>query len=297
MPYANFGEEYPRHRKVRRLADGPFRLHVSIVCQCSGDQNDGIVTLDTLEAVTHWPRLSQYLPDLLQAGLLHDNGDGTWTVHDYLDYNISAADHARRASLAKARKARWKAKAEATNPTGDQVERVPDASENACGTRSGTRSERTSRARTFQTRPDQGNSPYVENLETQGCTKRSVNATRSDAPTTLTYADPDFADFWAAYPRKVGKKTALAAWVKALHRETSSDIIAAAYKLANDPNLPEKQFIPHPTTWLNRDGWLDDPYPTPQHANRPGRQIQALQGLYEAANRPTGQLLLEGGRP
>ena len=24
--------------------------------------------------------------------------------------------------------------------------------------------------------------------------------------------------------------------------------------------MPPVQFIPHPTTWLNREGWLDDPY-------------------------------------
>jgi hypothetical protein len=38
-------------------------------------------------------------------------------------------------------------------------------------------------------------------------------------------------------------------------------IVAAAHRIANDPNLPEPQFIPHPATWLDRAGWEDAPYP------------------------------------
>jgi hypothetical protein len=68
-------------------------------------------------------------------------------------------------------------------------------------------------------------------------------------------------DFWAAYPRKVGKRAAETAWVRACRRAHPADVVAAAKRLADDPNLPEPQFVPHPATWLNRDGWLDPPCP------------------------------------
>ena len=77
--------------------------------------------------------------------------------------------------------------------------------------------------------------------------------------------------FWNNYPRKVGKGSAEKSFGKALtevddrQRETlAKQIITSALALANDPNLPEAQYIPHASTWLNREGWLDEPYPERQ---------------------------------
>lgn len=67
-----------------------------------------------------------------------------------------------------------------------------------------------------------------------------------------------FNEFWEAYPRKVGKGAALKAFAACLWQ---ANAVAGARRLANDPNLPEPQYIPHPATWLNREGWSDDPYP------------------------------------
>ena len=67
-----------------------------------------------------------------------------------------------------------------------------------------------------------------------------------------------FDEFWKIYPRKVAKATARKSFIR---RQNKDEIIEGAKRLAADPNLPETQFIPHPATWLNREGWLDDPYP------------------------------------
>jgi hypothetical protein len=41
--------------------------------------------------------------------------------------------------------------------------------------------------------------------------------------------------------------------------------------------LPEREFIPHPTTWLNRDGWEDDPLPERTNGKQTNRDAaQAL---------------------
>lgn len=80
-------------------------------------------------------------------------------------------------------------------------------------------------------------------------------------PVPVQKASEAFARFWAAYPRRVGKRTARLAFDRALTRASANDIISGAVCLAEDPNLPEAQFIPHPTTWLNRDGWEDDRLP------------------------------------
>jgi hypothetical protein len=73
--------------------------------------------------------------------------------------------------------------------------------------------------------------------------------------------------FWSNYPRKVGKGAAEKAFAILLSHsnlppDEIGEIIAdGARRLAQDPNLPPAQFIPHPSTWLNRLGWEDEPYP------------------------------------
>jgi len=68
-----------------------------------------------------------------------------------------------------------------------------------------------------------------------------------------------FSDFWEMYPRKVGKEQARKAFIA--NRGKVEEIMGGVRRLAVDPNLPEKQFIPHASTWLNRGGWDDEPYP------------------------------------
>ena len=71
-----------------------------------------------------------------------------------------------------------------------------------------------------------------------------------------------FERFWEIYPRKVGKKHAKDKFTSATKRADAETIIAGAQRFASDPNLPETQFVPHPSTWLNRDGWEDEPLPS-----------------------------------
>lgn len=79
---------------------------------------------------------------------------------------------------------------------------------------------------------------------------------------TLAHADAraPFDEFWTIYPRKVGKSKAAKAWATAT-RTTSPDlIIEGATRYRDDPNR-EAAFTAHPTTWLTRGGWGDDPIP------------------------------------
>lgn len=73
--------------------------------------------------------------------------------------------------------------------------------------------------------------------------------------------EPTFQEFWDVYPRRVGKAAALRAFRKALKQADVQVILEGARRYAADPNLPEKQFIPHPSTWLNRGSWDDEPLP------------------------------------
>ena len=96
-------------------------------------------------------------------------------------------------------------------------------------------------------------------------------------PASVPVRQSDFDAFWERYPRKVGKPKAQAAYRQARKRSTVDEILTGldrhlpAWRRLDRMGNGDK--IPHPTTWLNRDGWGDDPPPTPS-AGRPNRPAE-----------------------
>lgn len=79
-------------------------------------------------------------------------------------------------------------------------------------------------------------------------------------PPKNKYADDSSFDaFWARYPRKVGKGSALRRWQR-LRPEQQAAAVAAidAHVEHWKRNRTEAQFIPHAATWLNAERWTDD---------------------------------------
>lgn len=79
---------------------------------------------------------------------------------------------------------------------------------------------------------------------------------------TISVAKPKgFARFWEVYPRREAKRTAEAAFAKALKRVQGADpvgVILAGVERAGRSRQWREGFVPHATTWLNRDGWEDE---------------------------------------
>jgi biotin operon repressor len=75
------------------------------------------------------------------------------------------------------------------------------------------------------------------------------------------YSDSEFDSFWESYPKKVDKGAALRAFRRAIKNQDPAVVIAGARAYAEDPNLPEKQFIKNPATWLNAEAWANGPLP------------------------------------
>lgn len=70
-----------------------------------------------------------------------------------------------------------------------------------------------------------------------------------------------FEVFWAACPRKVGKGAAEKIWRTMNPDETLAlKIVKAMTEQRNQEQWKREggKFIPHPSTWLNRKGWLDE---------------------------------------
>ena len=82
--------------------------------------------------------------------------------------------------------------------------------------------------------------------------------------TKVTNTNQQFEDFWSLYPRKIGKRTAEKAFGRALKRATPKEImggLTCQVKVWRQTGADAK-YIPHASTWLNRDGWLDELAPT-----------------------------------
>lgn len=82
-----------------------------------------------------------------------------------------------------------------------------------------------------------------------------------------------FEDFYALYPRKVGKGQARKSWCAAVKKLAAAHIIAALdlqiragvfhgmMEDARRRGMPDKQLIPHPSTWLTGERWDDEIVP------------------------------------
>jgi hypothetical protein len=90
--------------------------------------------------------------------------------------------------------------------------------------------------------PTLDNQTALENNLTKN-TKKQENSDRFD-------------EFWNHYPKKLSKAQALKAWKAAIKRKPDTEIIEAVkeYSLGK---LPDIQFIPLASTWLNNDRWDD----------------------------------------
>lgn len=94
--------------------------------------------------------------------------------------------------------------------------------------------------------------------ETEDTSLRSVSPAR--AARSLPSDPRGFAEFWDAYPAKVGKAAARKAFpkaVKAAGGDPAQIVFGLKARLHLFPNDP--QFIPNPATWLNQGRWDDDP--------------------------------------
>lgn len=94
-------------------------------------------------------------------------------------------------------------------------------------------------------------------------TLNNINLKENQVTLPQGELEAEFSEFWNIYPRKVEKIAARKAFDKAWGL-AGEEVIKGARRLADDPNLPPKQFIPYPASWLNAGGWENEPYPERQ---------------------------------
>lgn len=107
--------------------------------------------------------------------------------------------------------------------------------------------------------------PMLENPMQENPTLKNTNTKKTNnlKKTNIEdiYTQEAFELFWKTYPRKTAKGQARDAYKKALAKISPQELQEAIEKYRQDPNLPEDQFIPHASTWLNQERWSDGALP------------------------------------
>ncbi|MEH6941500.1 phage replisome organizer N-terminal domain-containing protein [Bacillus sp. JJ722] len=67
----------------------------------------------------------------------------------------------------------------------------------------------------------------------------------------------EFEQFWSIYPRKVDKKKAFKSFKTAIKNHSLETILIGTEKYAKQVQKTDKQYIKHPTTFLNNDSFID----------------------------------------
>lgn len=101
----------------------------------------------------------------------------------------------------------------------------------------------------------QGTGTVKGEEEDRDTSLRAVSLPR--ARRAASASPPHFADFWQAYPRKVGRGAAEKAFAAAIAKGATVADIAAGLNRQVWPDDP--RFVPHPATWINQARWQDDP--------------------------------------
>ena len=109
-----------------------------------------------------------------------------------------------------------------------------------------------------------GKASAEKRKQIMNCTSTAVEQTNNQEPLTnneelAIYIKRDFESFWVRYPKKVGKRYALRAWLEMM---PDINIVNKAldWQLNDDRSLAnDEEFIPNPANWISHGRWEDEP--------------------------------------
>jgi len=130
-------------------------------------------------------------------------------------------------------------------------------------------------AETIWKTSDPSDKPLSDNPTTENPTIKNT-ISKEDQIKNNERTISEFERFWEIYPKKTDKGAARRAFTSAIRKADVELIITKAKAYAEDPNLPQKQFIKYPASWLNAEAWNNPPLPQ--------RKKTDLKALEEWAN-------------
>jgi hypothetical protein len=222
MSWVKLDDNFPDHPKVALLPLRARWVFIQGLCYAARYLTDGLIP----EQVANRWEGPQATSALVDAGLWELDESRAFRIHDYLIYN----------------------------PSRDEMDAKSDANRAAARTR-------------WDKHPASDSASDTHAKRTRGRdgtgSGGSSNGSHSGgvASAKPPYEPAEFVEFYErAYPRREGRGAARKAWATAVGKAAAQDIIAGARRFADDPNRTAG-YTPHPSTWLNREGWGDDPLP------------------------------------
>jgi len=103
--------------------------------------------------------------------------------------------------------------------------------------------------------------PTTENPTTENPTTDNPLYKKTINKKTIIKKNILFNSFWEIYPRRQAMDAAEKAFNKAVRKDGLDVVMAGVEQYGNDPNLPEPEFIPMASTWLNQGRYKDPPLP------------------------------------
>jgi len=102
-------------------------------------------------------------------------------------------------------------------------------------------------------------------LHTDYTREQSKSKTKSKSKSNKSKKTPpmvpplgDFNAWYKLYPRKVARAAAERAWAKAVKKVEAEKIVAGLEHQLSALKAKDKEYIPHPATWLNQERWDDE---------------------------------------
>lgn len=232
--YVPLDVNYPRDAAIRRAGEAAELLFVRSLAYSKGARTGGFIPDYDLDVVAAGLKsATRRIPALVREELWTPV-DGGWLIRSWGRWNGETDGHLD--ASAKGNHTRWHVNKGVVDPDCDLCPESPaDSGRESPG-------------------ESLGESPG----ESQGKGREGKGSKNTPSPD----GEAAFDRFYAAYPRKVGRKDAERAFQRAARDVDPERLVDAAERYAADPNQPtDRSKIPHPATWLNQGRWDDEPLP------------------------------------
>lgn len=243
MAWVLLDDNFPNHPKAVQAGPVAAYLYVSALCYCRRFHTGGFIPAQALQTLGVSPNPKRLVAALVAVGLW-DAVDGGFQVHDYDGFYADEQDKAAKEETSRQRR-------EAGRKGG--LSRSASSKQNA----------------PFAT-------PFASS------TGRSGVECSSDHLLEEKKRDADFANFWAAYPRKDGKQAAQVEWRRLKPTDDEQKAIAADLERRGNSAQWLKdggQFIPHARTYLHQRRWEDGFEERPRLAERTINVIKGFEDV------------------
>lgn len=263
--YGKFTLDFPEHEKIFILSDAAFRMLVEMTLYSAKMQTDGKVSKRLAGARWSLESARELLENDPEKPSIYEDGND-YVIHDFAKHQVTKADleakkeAGRRGGLAKSRNSAAKKRAsKKSSDLGGSSTPVAGASEVLKQTSSTPGAGALANGYQSSSKPLLDRDIHIKDCSPYGERVQSGSNHANEPPAASEYPAA-FERWWSTYPRKQGKRKALAEWRRATKR-IDRDALVTKTKTFADFHAREgtdKQFIPLPTTWLNRDGWDDE---------------------------------------